>query len=209
MKKHKAVIFDDHRLFSDSFSSMLEKVEIFTSVHSIFDEKLLYQFLIIEGSNPICLFMDFNHYEGNSLFLINEARRFNRSIIIIVVSGVTSPSLIKSILSYQPQGFISKFSGFDRVIECLKKNFEGYHYICPEIKKMMGSFDEIDDIQFTSRELQLLQIFAQGNSIIQTAGKVHLSKHTVVSHRRKMMKKANCRSITELLAFARQLELIK
>lgn len=163
---------------------------------------------MLESSNPTVLFLDFHFIEGNSLHLINETRRLNRKLDVIIVSGVTSPSLIKSILSYHPQGFISKFSGFDKIVECLNKNAEGSQFICPEIKKIIHSTDKTDEIYFTSRELQLLQYFAQGNSIVKTSELVHLSKHTIVSHRRKMMKKANCNSITELLAFARQLGLI-
>ncbi|WPR77764.1 response regulator transcription factor [Algoriphagus sp. NG3] len=203
MKQQKAIIFDDHQLFSDSFSSILEKAEIFASVHSFSDEKLLIRFLMLESPNPIVLFLDFLLIKGNSLHLINETRRLNRNLNVIIVSGITSPSLIKSILSYHPQGFISKFSGFDKIVECLNKNAEGNQFICPEIKKILRSTDKMDEIHFTSRELQLLQYFAQGNSIVKTAELVHLSKHTIVSHRRKMMKKANCNSITELLAFAR------
>ncbi|WP_057939198.1 LuxR C-terminal-related transcriptional regulator [Algoriphagus resistens] len=208
MKQQKAIIFDDHRLFSDSFSSILEKAEIFTSVHSFFDEKLLIRFLMLESPNPTVLFLDFLLVERNSLHLINETRRLNRNLKIIIVSGVTSPALVKSILNYRPQGFISKFSGFDMVVECLNKNADGRQFICPEIKKILSTVDRATQIHFTSRELQLLQYFDQGNSIMKTAELVHLSKHTVVSHRRTMMKKANCNSITELLAFARQHGLI-
>lgn len=56
--------------------------------------------------------------------------------------------------------------------------------------------------------MDMLYHFSQGNSIQETAEIAHLSKHTVVSHRRRMMEKTNSKSITELLAYARKLNII-
>ncbi|WP_157501551.1 helix-turn-helix transcriptional regulator [Echinicola vietnamensis] len=58
------------------------------------------------------------------------------------------------------------------------------------------------------RELEILQLFTQGFSIDRTAELVHLSRHTIVSHRRKMMKKTGSKTILELLAFSQKHGLI-
>ncbi|NMN36149.1 DNA-binding CsgD family transcriptional regulator [Pedobacter sp. SG918] len=53
--------------------------------------------------------------------------------------------------------------------------------------------------------MEILQYFAHGSTIAQTAEKVHLSKHIIVAHRRNMMSKIN--SITKLLSYARKSEI--
>jgi len=57
------------------------------------------------------------------------------------------------------------------------------------------------------REIEILHYFAQGFSVNETAEKFFLSKHTVVSHRRKMMRKTNTNTITELLSYVRKMGL--
>lgn len=203
-----AIIFDDHLLFADSFSALVERFEIFAAVHSFDDKKELTHFLIERSKMHICLFLDYYLKNENSLTLINEVRRLNRRIVIIVMSSTISPTAIRNILDYKPQGFISKSSGFDTVLQCLTTIADGRQYICPVISEIVEHARTIEKISFTGRELEILQYFSQGLSIADTAEKAHLSRHTVVAHRRKMMSKANVNSITELLLYARKHELI-
>ncbi|MBB6237935.1 DNA-binding NarL/FixJ family response regulator [Pedobacter sp. AK013] len=204
-KEAIAIVFDDHLLFADSFSALVERLELFRAVHTLNEESELSQFLIKNPKAPIYLFLDHYLENKNSLPLINEARRLNKNVIIIIVSSVASPVAIANIMSYKPHGFVSKSSGFDTILECLSTIDDGKQYISPEIEKINSVSA---NIPFSARELEILQYFAEGLSIAQTAERSYLSKHTIVAHRRKMMAKANVNSITELLSYARTQELI-
>jgi len=136
-------------------------------------------------------------------------RRLNRQTAIIVVSSVANPTTVAHIMNYTPQGIVSKSSGFDTIIECIATIKRGKQYVCPVIREIIStSKDQPKELPFTARELEVLQHFARGLSIAQTAERMLLSKHTIVAHRRKMMFKASVNSITELLAYARTHELI-
>jgi DNA-binding NarL/FixJ family response regulator len=202
-----AIVFDDHLLFADSFSALIERLELFNAVHTINDKKELTQFIIKHSKVNIYLFLDYYLKNENGLTLINEVKRLNRQLIIIIMSSTISPTTVTNILDYKPQGFISKSSGFDMILQCLTTIANGNQYICPVISKIVEQAT-IRKIPFTARELEVLQYFAQGLSIAHTAEKAHLSKHTIVAHRRKMMSKINVNSITELLSYARSEELI-
>lgn len=200
-----AIVFDDHLLFADSFSALIERLELFNTVHTFNEERELTQFLVKNSKARIFLFIDYYLKNGNALPLINQAKRLNKNVAIIVISSVASPIAIANILSYNPHGFVSKSSGLDTILECLDTIEHGGRYVSPIIR-------EIDlassTIPFSARELEILQHFASGLSIAQTAERTFLSKHTVVSHRRKMMAKAKVNSITDLLSYARKQELI-
>jgi len=203
-----AIVFDDHRLFADSFSALIERLEIFQAVHAFNEERELTQFLIKHSQLPICLFLDYYLKNKNALPLINEVKRLNRKVTVIVISSVVNPTTVANIMAYNPKGLISKSSGFDTILECLATIDRGEQYVCPVISKILEDLNQTIEIPFTVRELEILQYFAQGLSIAQTADQTHLSKHTIVAHRRKMMAKAHVNSITELLAYARTQELI-
>lgn len=203
-----AIVCDDHLLFSDSFSALIERLELFQSVHTVSEERELVSFLIKHSESPIYLFLDYYLKNKNGLPLINEARRLNKHITIIVMSSVISPITITNILSYNPNGFVSKSSGFNAIVECLTIINQGKQYISPAISEIVSSTNPTIELLFTARELEVLHYFAHGLSIAQTAERTNLSKHTIVAHRRKMMAKVKVNSITELLFYARKQELI-
>ncbi|MFA4870815.1 MAG: response regulator transcription factor [Pedobacter sp.] len=203
-----AIVFDDHLLFADSFSALIERLDLFRSVHTISEERELISFLVKHYDSPIYLFLDYYLKNKNGLPLINEARRLNKHITIIIVSSVISPTTITNILSYNPDGFVSKSSGFNVMVECLTTIIQGKQYVSPTISDIASSTNSTIKLPFTARELEVLHYFANGLSIAQTAEQTHLSMHTIVAHRRKMMAKVKVNSITELLFYARKQELI-
>lgn len=201
-----AIVFDDHKLFSDSFSALIERLGIFQSVHTFCESRELTRFLINHSQTRIYLFLDFYLENRNALPLINEARRISENLKIIMMSSVTNPGTISHILSYRPNAFISKTSGLSTVLSCIGAVSKGETVLCPVISQIVHQ--PHDEVPFTAREMDMLLYFSQGSSIQETAEKAHLSKHTVAAHRRRMMEKTNSRSITELLAYARRLNLI-
>lgn len=203
-----AIIFDDHLLFAESFSVLIERLGLFHSVQLIREKDELTRFLIKHHRTPVYLFLDYYLQEDHALAVLNEARRLNKQLHVIIISSVTTPSTIVNIMTYKPEGFISKSSGTDIILQCLEMIERGEIYVCPVISDILKEAKAVHAIPFTDREIEVLQYFARGLSIAQTAEETYLSKHTIVAHRRNMMTKANCKSITELLAYARKLDLI-
>ena len=57
---------------------------------------------------------------------------------------------------------------------------------------------------FTDRELDIIQEIAKGKSSQEIAEGLEISKHTVATHRKKIMKKSGCHSAEELLKFCKR-----
>ncbi|MES2427405.1 MAG: helix-turn-helix transcriptional regulator [Bacteroidota bacterium] len=58
-----------------------------------------------------------------------------------------------------------------------------------------------EDRLFTKREKELLLWLSDGLSSKEIAGKLYISEHTVINHKRSMMKKCNANNSAELVAF--------
>ena len=84
-----------------------------------------------------------------------------------------------------------------------------------------GQIEQIDDVcvigvklnpkpqsPFTKRELEVIRLLAQGLSSKLIADKLNLSKDTVDTHRRKMLKKAEAYNTTELLNYCKEIGVI-
>lgn len=61
-------------------------------------------------------------------------------------------------------------------------------------------FKEFNDF-FTSRELEIIKLLKQGCTTKLVSQKLHISPHTVATHRKHILKKSNCSSVSELLQF--------
>ena len=57
---------------------------------------------------------------------------------------------------------------------------------------------------FTNRELDIIKEIAKGKSSQEIAESLEISKHTVATHRKKIMKKSGCHSAEELLLFCKR-----
>ena len=53
--------------------------------------------------------------------------------------------------------------------------------------------------KFSKRELEILRLLKQGKSSAQIAATLFISRHTVDTHRRKMLSKADCKNVTEMV----------
>lgn len=208
MKKiSHAVILDDHQLFADAFSLVLEKYQFFNWVQSFNQVSELLDFLMRYGNLEIYIFLDYYIGDENGLVIMTEIKRLNKKAIIIFITSAISPNILKIIMQYRPQGILSKSCSFDVIKECLDNVSKESIYLDAHIRKFIN-VEQSAMINFTPREIELLKHFANGESISTTAERTFLSPHTIIAHRRKMMAKANCNSIGQLLKFAMDNQLL-
>lgn len=203
-----AVIFDDHRLFTESFSTLIERLNLFSSIYTFDNQEELHQFFMQKkDSRPVYAFVDYYLPGGNAIPLIKDISKLSKGLKIIMVTSLMNPILINDLLLYRPSGFLSKTTGTEEVLACLRSIDAGIQYVSPYIKEILASTQVAENV-FTLRELELLRLFYNGYNIEDSAKLLYLSPHTIVAHRRKMMRKTNTKSIVELLAHARNAGLI-
>lgn len=200
-----AVIIDDHRLFAESFSELLKKTKIFEQVIIMYDyEDYIYLLMRSPKKTEIYLFLDYYLKDSLGIDFIGKVRSFHKKMRIVVIITVTKLSTIQTILTYRPEGIISKSSGFDIILDCIFALESGNEYYCPYMQEAINQLKDQELVVFSNREIELLKLCDKGNTIEQAASLLSLSRHTIVSHRRRMMNKTNTKSITELLVYVRE-----
>jgi two-component system response regulator NreC len=107
-------------------------------------------------------------------------------------------------------GYMLKESAFDELIEGLNVLLTGKTFLCKEISKVV--FSEYISIitnpknrsgdALSSREREVLQLVAEGQTTREIAEILHLSTKTVDSHREHIMEKLGIRNIAGLTKYA-------
>jgi len=203
-----AIVLDDHQLFGESFSVLLEKYTKFDTVHTFQYASELTSFLSEHSRKKFYLFLDYYLQNSNGLAVLSDVKRINKLCKNIFLTSASSWPVLHHIESHSPDGIISKVTGLDVLLECINEVEKGNSYRCPIFQEIKTKNISNKPITFTARELEILQYFASGNTIAQTAEITYLSHHTIVSHRRNMMAKVNSTTIGQLLNYAKEWKLI-
>jgi DNA-binding NarL/FixJ family response regulator len=207
--KPTAIILEDHKLFAESFSTILESTGLFNRVLIFGDEESLLQFLIKNRDlKQPYLFLDYYLEDSTVTHILDHLKRVRQNAIFIVVSSVSSAAIIKNLLTFKPNGVMSKVDGVNELLDCIYAISKGETYRSPEIESILETAGDIDAVPFTNREIEILRHFAHGLTVDAVAARLNLSRHTIAAHRRKMFEKARVNNIAELLAYTRKVELI-
>lgn len=204
-----ALILDDHYLFAESFSKLLESSTFFHSVHYFSSPDELVEYLLSHRSTrTFYLFLDYYLKEKTILSVINDLRRIYKNTKMIIVSGTNTPTIIAGLIEYNVDAILHKSSSMHEVIDCLHALDSGKTFYSTDIVDIIKTLNEKEHTkQLTEREIEILEYFSRGLTVDETAKAMYLSRHTIAAHRRKMFLKTNSNNIIELLSYARKFDL--
>jgi DNA-binding NarL/FixJ family response regulator len=107
-------------------------------------------------------------------------------------------------------GYLLKDCAFEELAQAIRTVIAGKTYLSPSISGVvvndylhrLAKVDLAESDILTGRELEVLQLIAEGNSTKQIALKLHISVKTVETHRRQIMNKLDIYTIAELTKYA-------
>jgi len=105
------------------------------------------------------------------------------------------------------------------LIFSLKHIETGKKYVCAELsvnmlQKLINNGALVhehvtNDLEFSSREIEVLQLIAEGLTNLEMADKLFISKRTVEGHRQSLLDKTESRNTAKLIRFAATNGLLK
>lgn len=114
---------------------------------------------------------------------------------VIMVSGQIDQDTINKALKLKANGFVSKFVEADEIINAVRTVLNGDCFLCkrcltsitgPKQKKVEEStYGKL----ITKREIQILKLIAEGKKNPEIATILKISRRTVETHRRNILKK--------------------
>lgn len=75
-----------------------------------------------------------------------------------------------------------------------------FYNIAVEDNESKSSYKPTANNGFSNRELQVIQLLAKGKSNTEIASQLSISPNTVKNHRKKILHKANCKNVQQLVA---------
>ena len=209
----KVLLVDDHRLVREGIRSLLEetapaeKIEV-TGSASTGEEAMR----IMESDIPDIVLLDLKLPGLPGDEVMRHLLAQYPGIKVIILTAITSGPIAKKILGEGASGFISKDSGLPEVIKAIHAVMHSERYVSSDVAQQLA-LSHLDGQQeviehLSSRELQILQLIADGLKNQQIAERLSLSPKTVSTYKKRMTAKLHANSTIELLRIAIQYELV-
>ena len=201
------MIADDHQLFIDGLSKILENEKMIGTIYTVNNGKEVIAGILV---HPIdCIIMDINMPVLNGLEATKHIKAEKPEIKIIIVSMLCDISIVSKLLKAGADGFINKDTGKAELLTAINKVMSNEKYISPEISSNLFSFFSERKINtsesekhLTAREIEIIRHIADGFTNQEIAAKLFLSTATVDTHRKNMLAKLQLKNSASLVKYA-------
>ncbi len=168
-----------------------------------------------KATGPDVVIVDIGLAESHGLDLIREINSQFPDMRVLVASAYDESLYAERALRAGAHGYINKQQCQEDLIHALHAILKGERYLSPKMTQHLlgqaiGSKTTItgDPIQqLTDRELEVFQQIGAGKTTGAIAKQLHLSVHTIETHREKIRHKLGLKTGTELTRSAIQYEL--
>jgi DNA-binding NarL/FixJ family response regulator len=201
----KILIADDHRVFIDGMTALLQSVNGIKVLGDAENgEQLIEKASILK---PDVILTDVQMPVMDGIQATKEIHKRFPEIKIIALTMHNESGVIKKMLEVGAAGYVLKTIDKVELIEVIKKVASGQKHFSAEVtSRLMNDFSgkqaasPIDTL--TKREKEILALIAQGLTDKEIAEKVFLSPLTVITHRKNILSKLGLKNKVEITRFA-------
>jgi len=194
----RILIVDDHPVVCSGLTSMLSVqagIEVIGSASS--GEEAL---SIVRRDLPDLMLLDLRMPGMDGIGVLNALKKMERAPRVMVLTSFEKEEDIYRAIRAGAHGYLLKDTSESEMIEAINIVFAGKRYIPRHIAARLTERMMRSDL--TARELQILELLAQGSTNKQIAGALSISDNTVRHHVNNIMEKLQVTDRTEAVATA-------
>jgi len=208
----KVIIVDDHQIIRDGLLNMLSTTDDIKCIATASDGQEAIN--KVKCLKPDIVITDISMTGMNGIELTNQLILLNPAIKVLVLTMYTNEDYIFSVIRAGAKGVLPKQDTNSQIlIDAIRCIYAGKEYFGNEISKILmksivhhGKKNDPAEImsiyKLTTREKEILTLFADGLSNNEIAKKLSISIRTVETHKNNIMQKYNFKSTVEMVKFA-------
>jgi DNA-binding NarL/FixJ family response regulator len=202
----RVLIADDHRLILDSVKNSLEESGEFEVVGEALTGSQVLS--LVKRTNPDVVLLDIRMPGMDGLVCLDQIKKRNPEIKVIVLSASTDQKLIENVLKRGASAYIVKSVNPIDLPSAIRQALEETVYTAIGLSEDSPS-SAAKSAGLTSRELAILTALAQGKSNAAIAKELWVAPQTVKFHLTNIYRKLNVGNRTEAARFAYQQGLVE
>jgi DNA-binding NarL/FixJ family response regulator len=203
------LLADDHTLVADGIAALLR--EEFELVGRAADGRELVA--AARRLQPEVVVTDISMPVLNGIDALRELQRLVPAVRAVVVTMHADPHLAAEAVRAGAMGYVLKHSAGGELIQAVREVFAGRVYITPLIaRELLASLATVGGAEagprLTSRQRQVLQLVAEGNTMKQVAAVLSVSRRTAEAHKYQIMELLDVHSTAQLVQHAIRMGLV-
>jgi DNA-binding NarL/FixJ family response regulator len=212
MEKIRIIITDDHQLFRNGLKILLDAFPEFDVIGEASNGVEFLQ--LIKNCPADVALMDINMPEMDGVEATRRGLKICPGLDIIALSMYGEEEYYYKMVDAGAKGFLLKDSDISEVKEAILTVKKGGSYFSQEllyyvIQKIKIRETESKMANLSKREKEILFKICEGNSNMEIAESLFISKRTVDKHRANLLSKTNSKNTASLILFAIRNKLIE
>ncbi len=210
MKKITVLLAEDHTVVRESFRKMLEMEDDLEVVGEAEDGRQAVA--MVKKFHPAVVLMDVAMPLLNGLEATRQILKASPATRILILSAHSDDAYVQHATTSGARGFLLKQTSADDVCRAIRELHKGNTFFSPSISRR---FDRLNPqsrgpaeksakkiAQLTSREMEVLQLIAEGKANKETASELGIGIKTVEKHREHLMEKLDIHDTAGLTRYA-------
>lgn len=154
------------------------------------------------------ILMDINLPDKSGIELCGEVKKMYPSVFVLGLSTFNQQIFIQKMMDNGASGYVLKNASGKELLEAIHAVSNGNIYMSFDVEKILHTKPE-GEIIVTRREMEVLQLIAEGMTNNEIAHKLFIGITTVDTHRKNLLDKFTAKNTAELVKIAFQKKFLK
>ena len=206
--KINVVLVDGRKLFREGLCALLEKHPDLKVVGEADDAASAPKLVRALAPHVVILNVSLSTRDATNAIRSIAASGTASATRIVLLTVHSEPSFFREVLQAGAAGCLTKESASEELVTAIRTVMTRKVYLSPAIAEAVVSGFVIPRSKqaakrlLSSREREILQRIADGETTRQIAGRLEVSTKTVETYRRRLMEKLRLRSVADLTKYA-------
>jgi DNA-binding NarL/FixJ family response regulator len=207
------LLADDHPIFRQGLKTLLEREGFNVLAESPDGFEAVIQ---AEKLHPDVAVLDFTMPRLNGLEAAKEIQRVSPRTKVIILTIHREEQYVVEVITAGVNGYVLKSEAATVLVEAIRETYRGDTYLSPGVSRFAADSCLLTKTRggtpaelLSPRELQVLQLIAQGNTTRVIAEQLKLTLKTAESYRTALMGKLDIHEVAGLVRYAVRRGLVK
>lgn len=195
-KRIRIFLLDEHRLLTQVVQSLLDQSPSFEVVGQA--QTMLDGISKICAAKPDIVLMDYHLPDGNGIEASSIIKKKLPLTKIIFLTIEQSLDIMRLAMDAGVNGYLLKETGREELFNAIDEVLEGKQSIAHNLKKIQAPQPDQKTDLLSKREKEIAVLISKGQKSSQIALDLHISEHTVTTHRKNIMRKLGAHNSIQL-----------
>ena len=198
------LIVDDHAIVIEGLRNILQQEKNLNIVDVAKDAAEALKIILSKRLDVILL--DISLPGRNGLDIIKDIKKIQPNVKIIILTIYPEDRFAIRAFKTGASGYLVKEMAPEMIVDAIRKVITGGKYVTPAIAEKLADemneyTEKIPHERLSNREFDVMCLIGSGKSLVEIAEKLKISDRTVSTYRRRITKKMNMKSNSEIIRY--------